>query len=94
MNRNAKMMIAGVSISRGRLTLPRQSVRDIKKKCHWILQFGLYNHFEKTGEFDPIIVERLIGRIGFWLQVEPDNKVALEYMARLKEYEPPLELAA
>lgn len=94
MNRNSKMIIAGVSISRGRLTLPRTSVREIKKKCHWLLQFGLYNHFDRTGERDPIVIERLIGRLGFWLQVEPENKTALEYMARLKEYEPPIELVA
>ena len=72
----SKKIITGVSISNGKLALPRKSVREIKQEAHFILKRGYWAHIEATGNRDPILIERLIGRIGFWLQIDPDNETA------------------
>lgn len=80
-------VITGVSISSGEARLPRRTVRDIKNEAYNILRNGLDQHAERTHNFDPIAVERLLGRINFWLQVEPTNQTALSYRFRLLEYQ-------
>lgn len=74
---NSKKIITGVSISSGKLALPRKSVREIKQECNFILKRGYWAHIEATGNRDPILIERLIGRVGFWLQIDPENTTAL-----------------
>lgn len=73
----SKKIITGVSISAGKPRLPRKAVRDIKQQSHFILRRGYWAHIEATGNRDPVLIERLIGRVGFWLQIDPDNKTAL-----------------
>jgi RNA-directed DNA polymerase len=73
----SKKIITGVSISSGKLALPRKSVREIKQESHFLLKRGYWAHIEATGNRDPILIERLIGRVGFWLQIDPDNTTAL-----------------
>jgi RNA-directed DNA polymerase len=80
-------IITGVSISSGEARLPRRAVRDIKNEAYNILRNGLDQHAERTSNFDPIAIERLLGRINFWLQVEPTNQTALSYRFRLLEYQ-------
>ena len=73
---NTKKIITGISISSGKLALPRKSIRDIKQQAHYLLKFGYFAHSKNIGKQDPILIERLLGRIGFWLQVDPENKTA------------------
>lgn len=83
-----KMIVCGVSISNGKLALPRATVRQIKLASHFILKNGLIGHAERTGNWDPILIERLLGKIGFWLQLDPENPTALELRRRLASYDP------
>lgn len=80
-------IITGVSISSGEPKLPRKTVRDIKNEVYNILRNGLDQHAVRRGIYDPIIVERLLGRINFWLQVDPVNPTALNYRTRLLDYQ-------
>lgn len=81
----SKKIITGVSISSGKLALPRKSVREIKQEAHFILKRGYWAHIEATGNRDPILIERLIGRIGFWLQIDPDNETAVRLKSELSQ---------
>jgi hypothetical protein len=52
---------------------------------------GLLAHCEATGNWDLILTERLVGRVRFWLQVEPNNKTAKRLMAELSEFQRALD---
>jgi RNA-directed DNA polymerase len=84
---NQTKIITGVSIGSGEAKLPRKTVREIKKEAYFVLKNGLDQHAKKTDNYDPMIVERLIGRLNFWLQVEPSNRAARQYYELLKEYQ-------
>lgn len=79
-------IITGVSISSGKLSLPRKTVRSIKLDAYHLLKRGYYEHARATSNFDPILMERLQGRIGFWLQVDPNNSTALILQKKISEY--------
>lgn len=79
-------IVTGVSISSGKLALPRSSVRAIKLEAYHILHRGYYCHAEATNNFDPILLERLVGRVGFWLQVDPSNLTAQTLLRELTKY--------
>lgn len=71
-----KAIITGVSISNGSLHLPRKSVRDIKSCAYRLIKFGFVEYSKNENHFDPLVYERLLGRISFWLQIDPENSTA------------------
>lgn len=79
-------IVTGVSVSNGKLALPRNSVREIKLEAYHVLKRGYFEHCKSTGSRDPLLLERLWGRIGFWLQVDPENTAANRLKAELKKY--------
>lgn len=83
---NGKRIVTGVSISSSKLALPRSTVRQIKSDVHALLKFGFWGYCESRGKMDPIIGERLMGRIGFWLQIDPENKTAIGLRAQLEAF--------
>jgi len=78
-----KKIVTGISISSGKLALPRASVRKIKQEAHFLLKRGYWLHVKATGNRDPILVERLLGKVGFWLQIDPENKTAQKLYTEL-----------
>ena len=88
-----KKIITGISISSGKPKLPRSSVRAIKLKCYHLITKGAQQHMNNIGEFDPLIVERVIGQVSFWLQVEPDNVTAQSLLAELETLQLELDFA-
>lgn len=79
-------IVTGVSISSGKLALPRRTVRSIKLEAYHLLKHGYFAHARATGQLDPLLMERLLGRIGFWLQIDPNNKTALRLKNDVTEY--------
>lgn len=80
-----KKIVTGVSISSGKAKLPRETRRKIRQECHFLLTRGFDQHTAAIGVRDPIYVERVIGRLGYWLQIEPDNEAAAKLMAGVRE---------
>lgn len=83
MGPGSSKIITGISVSRGILKLPRSSVRAIKQESHFLITRGAIAHAEASGNWDPILTDRLVGRVGFWLQIDPDNVTANRIMKRL-----------
>ncbi|MDP2582292.1 retron St85 family RNA-directed DNA polymerase [Shimia thalassica] len=79
-------IITGVSVSNGKLALPRNSVREIKLEAYHVLKRGYFEHCKSTGIRDPLLLERLLGRIGFWLQIDPENVTANRLKTDIKAY--------
>lgn len=73
---NRKKIVTGVSISDGTLNLPRKTRREIQSHVYRLAKFGYMKFSEQSGVLDPMIYERVLGRIGFWLQIDPQNPTA------------------
>lgn len=80
-----KIIITGISLSRGRLHLPRESKRNLRKDVFFMLKNGIIKESCFENILDPLYVDRLMGRLSFWLQIEPTNEFALKNFRMLKK---------
>ncbi len=69
-----KKIITGVSISSGQVRAPKSFKRELRAQIYE-LERNIAN-LARLPNFDPLIYERLIGRINYLLQIEPENKYA------------------
>ncbi|EMQ95004.1 RNA-directed DNA polymerase [Xanthomarina gelatinilytica] len=79
-------IVTGISISSGKMTIPRKTKRELRKNVHYLLKNGLSKHLEHNRINDPIYTERMIGYLHFWHSVEPNNKYVKESLKKLKDY--------
>lgn len=71
-----KKIVTGISISSGKLKLPKEQRRKLRQAIHYISKHGINSHLANLAILDPIYRYRLAGQIDFWLSIEPDNEVA------------------
>lgn len=83
---NGKKIITGLSISNDKLTIPRKKKRELRKNAFYILLNGLEKYSQITKKYDPIFLERLIGKYTFWKFIEPDNEYVKNTLIKLQDY--------
>jgi RNA-directed DNA polymerase len=69
-----KKIVTGVSISSGRVRAPKSFKRKLRAQIYELEKN--IGSLARLPDFDPLIYERLIGRINYLLQIEPENKYA------------------
>lgn len=74
---NKRKIITGISISSKELKVPNQYKRELRKEFHFIRKYGLYSHLSKRKIKNPLYLESLLGKITFWLSIEPENLFAI-----------------
>ena len=78
-----KSIVTGISVSRGELKLPKKSKRAIRMAAHFLLKSGIANESRRGNVFDPLYVDRILGKLGFWHQIEPTNPFPTEARIRI-----------
>lgn len=81
--KTSRKIITGVSISSGKMTIPRSYKRQIRQKAHYMLQYGVGNHLKHIGSRDVLAGYRLLGQLAYWHSIEPDNEYVLKTSAAL-----------
>jgi len=69
-----KVIVTGISIGRNKMHLPKTQKRKLRMDAHFLLKKGAMNENFYKKKFDPFHLDRILGRLSFWLAVEPDNK--------------------
>ena len=70
----SKKIITGVSITSGKIMVPKIFKRNLRTDIYHLEK----NNYVISSPIDPMLFERLIGKLNFLLQVEPENKYAIE----------------
>lgn len=78
-----RKVITGISITSGRLCLPKSTKRLLRQDAHLLLRRGLNGSLTRPEFLDPIFAERLQGRLQFWRQVEPNNHFVVEALSSI-----------
>lgn len=78
-------ILTGVSLSTGQPRIPRDYRRRLQKDLHYIDKYGIKGHMMHNKIRDPRYLESIIGRLGFWLMIEPDNTFAQGMMVKFRE---------
>jgi RNA-directed DNA polymerase len=81
--KKGKRILTGISIAESTLLLPRDYKRKLKQELHYILRFGVISHIRKRKIRNPNYTLSIIGKLRFWLSVEPDNSFAQNALLKL-----------
>jgi retron-type reverse transcriptase len=79
-----RKIVAGVSIAGNMLKLPKQTKRQVRKDAYYLWRMGFENHTKEIGSYDPIYAERLLGKLAFWKQIEPENQYVNQSIERVQ----------
>jgi retron-type reverse transcriptase len=63
--RSGKKLVTGISVAGENLRLSKSYKREIRKIVYFIEKYGLESHMEKTGEFYPVYLDRVKGKIQY-----------------------------
>ncbi|STQ91759.1 reverse transcriptase family protein [Iodobacter fluviatilis] len=92
--------LTGLVVNKGVVRIPKEMRRRIRAQCHLFIkeidclvsnlprpEYKLPSESWKNKElvFDPIFPERILGKLNFWLFIEPDDKYALSMKKMIEE---------
>lgn len=80
----AKKIITGISISSGNVKVPKAFKRELRAQIYSIEKFS--GDISRLNFIDPLFFERVVGKINYLLQVEPDNKYAVQKKKTISTY--------
>lgn len=83
---SSKKIVTGLSVGGDKVRVKKLYKREFRKDVHYLIKNGLDELKGVTGSFDPLYVDRLIGKANFILYIEPENSHALTSLEKLKEF--------
>lgn len=83
---NGQRIVTGISVTENKLKLPREYKRNLRLELYHIETKGLQSHVSKKKIRRIDYLLSMIGKVNFWLQVEPENKYAQNALEVLKQY--------
>lgn len=81
-------IITGISLSSGKPKITRDYRRRLHQELNYIGRYGLAGHMRHNKIKKSNYLESLIGRLNFWLFIEPENRYATEMRKNLRSLIP------
>lgn len=88
---NKRKILTGISLSGGKLSLPKSTKRELRKEIYFLLKNGLIEHLKHLPYPDPIYTERLLGKLYFWKMIEGDTGFVNKSINSLRKYQKELD---
>lgn len=80
-----KRIVTGISVVGQELKIPKEYKRNLRQELHFIIKYGYESHVKKKKIRKINYLEILLGKVNFWLNVEPSNEFAIYARSRLLE---------
>ena len=71
-----KRILTGISIAEEKMKLPKDYKRKLKQEIFYINTYGILSHMRNQKIKNPAYLQSIIGKLRFWLSVEPNNRYA------------------
>ena len=84
-NGNGAKILTGVSLANNRIRLPRDYRRSLQMALYCIRHYGLYDHLRRKKINHPGYLASLLGKLNYWLMVEPNNMFARQSYNELSQ---------
>lgn len=84
---NSKKIVTGLSVGGNEVRIIKKYKREFRKDFYFFVKNGLEEFNTISSGYDPLYLDRLIGKANYILHVEPDNNYvnnALKYMVKFK----------
>lgn len=85
---NQKKVVTGICITGDRARIPKPYRRNFRMEFHWLLKHGKSAFDGTKGNFDPLYIDRMLGKVNFILSVEPESiffKKAFDQLVEMKK---------
>lgn len=86
-----RQIVTGVLVNK-KLQLTKEKRRELRQILYFINKYGLDSHIEKTGMNKRNYLDYLIGRIGFGLYINPNDKELRGYFDKIIQLKKDLKL--
>ena len=85
LQKNAKKIITGVSITSGIPTIPKELKRRLRQEAFYIHKYGYNQHIKHCKHnIDPAYKLRLLGKFSYWNSIERNNENVKTLVKQLK----------
>jgi len=81
----SKRIVTGISVNDVDIKLPREYKRNLRQELHFIFKYGFESHVKKKKIRKANYLFSLMGKVNFWLSVEPKDEYALDAKQKLME---------
>ncbi len=81
-----RKIITGISISSGELKLPRTYIRNLRQRIHLLVNHGILHQNNDSTMWDPLVLDRLLGMVNFWVSVCPESEAARKADSKLRTF--------
>ncbi len=78
-------IIAGVSLATGEPRIPRDYRRKLRQELHYVDKYGLTGHMRHNKIRRANYPESILGKVSYWLSIEPDNEYAKQMYSKLQK---------
>lgn len=76
-------IITGISLANHEVRIPRSYRRDLEKEIYYIIKYGFDAHVSRNKIRKSNYLQSMMGKLNFWLMVEPQNEMAKKGYAYL-----------
>ncbi len=78
-------IVTGLSISTGVVRVRKSFKRLVRAEVHTVEKFGLVAASKRGNSFDPLFIERLIGKLSWWQSVEPEHTYPKIHLTKISD---------
>lgn len=78
-----KRIVTGISVLEKTIKLPREYKRNLRQELNFIFKYGYISHVKKLKIRKANYLPSLIGKVNFWISVEPQSDFALSAKKKL-----------
>lgn len=80
-----KRIVTGISVIGSKLQLPKDYKRNLRQELYFIMKYGYESHVKKLKIRKSNYLDVILGKVNFWLSIEPSNQFALDARSQLLE---------
>lgn len=78
MRQHMQQLVTGIVVNK-KMQVPKKDRQNLRLEIHFIKKFGLEDHLKKIENKKANYVHHLIGRLNFFLTINPDDNEFIEY---------------
>lgn len=78
---SSRKIVTGIVVSGERLALPKEFRQEMRRDLHYIMKYGIESHLKERKIRNINYYEHILGKVNFWLSIEPDNVLARQARA-------------
>ena len=75
-NGEGAKILTGLSLCNNRIRIPRGYRRNLELELYYIMKYGIGEHMRRKKIKKNNYIESLLGKVNYWLMIEPENLTA------------------